>query len=67
MPTGLGFRPRDAAMLAVIGTTVPVAFGALGTPAIALAKVTGLPPEDLSATVGRQLPPFSLMVTFWLV
>ncbi len=67
MLIGLGFRPLKAASLALIGNTAPVAFGALGTPVIALARVTGLPIEDLSAMVGRQLPVFSLIVPFWLI
>lgn len=67
MLIGLGFRPLQAAGLALIGNTAPVAFGALGTPIIALARVTGLPLEDLSAMVGRQLPFFSIIVPFWLV
>src|SRR5688572_7320636 len=49
MLIGLGFRPLQAAGLALIGNTAPVAYGALGTPIIALARVTGLPLEDLSA------------------
>lgn len=53
--------------MALIGNTAPVAFGALGTPLIALAKVTDLPLEQLSQMVGRQLPIFSLLVPFWLV
>lgn len=64
---GLGFRPLEAAKLALIGNTAPVAFGALGTPLITLAKVTGLDLAELSAMVGRQLPPFSLLVPFWLI
>ena len=64
---GLGFRPLEAAKLALIGNTAPVAYGALGTPLITLAKVTNLDLGDLSAMVGRQLPLFSLMVPFWLV
>ena len=64
---GLGFRPLEAAKLALIGNTAPVAFGALGTPLITLAKITGLDLHDLSAMVGRQLPVFSLIVPFWLV
>ncbi len=67
MLIGLGFKPLPAAGLALIGNTAPVAFGALGTPIIALAKVTGLPLEQLSAMVGRQLPFFSVLVPFWLV
>jgi lactate permease len=67
MLIALGFRPLPAAGLALIGNTAPVAFGALGTPLIALAGVTGLPLLDLSAMVGHQLPVFSLIVPFWLI
>lgn len=67
MLIGLGFKPLTAAGIALIGNTAPVAFGSLGTPIIALAQVTGLPVEGLSAMVGRQLPIFSLIVPFWLV
>lgn len=67
MLIGLGFKPLQAAGIALIGNTAPVAYGALGTPIIALARVTGLPIEQLSAMVGRQLPVFSLIVPFWLV
>jgi lactate permease len=67
MLIGLGFKPLAAAGLSLIGNTAPVAFGALGTPIIALAGVTGLPMQDLSAMVGRQLPVFSVIVPFWLV
>ena len=67
MLIGLGFKPLPSAGLALIGNTAPVAFGALGTPLIALAKVTELPLESLSMMVGRQLPFFSLLVPFWLI
>jgi lactate permease len=67
MLIGLGFRPLPAAGLALIGNTAPVAFGALGTPLIALNAVTHLPLEKLSAMVGRQLPFFSVIVPFWLI
>jgi lactate permease len=67
MLIGLGFRPLEAAGLALIGNTAPVAYGALGTPIIALSAVTNLPLDKLSAMVGRQLPFFSVIVPFWLV
>jgi len=67
MLIGLGFRPLQAAGMALIGNTAPVAYGALGTPLIALAAVTGLPLDQLSAMVGRILPVFSVIVPFWLV
>ncbi len=67
MLIGLGFRPLQAAILALIGNTAPVAYGALGIPIITLAKVTGLDEMALSQMVGRQLPIFSLIVPFWLI
>jgi len=67
MLIGLGFNPLAASTLTLIANTAPVAFGALGTPIIALNGVTGIPLRDLSAMVGRQLPLFSLIIPFWLV
>jgi len=64
---GLGFSPLLASGLSLIANTAPVAFGALGTPIVALQSVTGLDLLRLSAMVGRQLPVFSLVVPFWLV
>jgi lactate permease len=64
---GLGFSPLLASGLSLIANTAPVAFGALGTPIIALQSVTGLDLRDLSAMAGRQLPLFSVIVPFWLV
>ena len=39
---GLGFKPLEAAKLALIGNTAPVAFGSLGIPLTTLSQVTGL-------------------------
>ena len=64
---GLGFRPLDAAVLALIGNTAPVAYGSVGVPIVMLAKVTGIDELTLSAMVGRQLAPFAFLVPFWLV
>src|SRR5262249_33304606 len=64
---GAGFRPLQAAGLALLANTSPVAFGALGTPILTLAKVTGLSEFQLSAMAGRQLPFFSLLVPAYLV
>ena len=63
----LGFKPLAASGLSLIANTAPVAYGALGTPIIALSGVTGLDLKDLSAMVGRQLPFFSIIVPFWVV
>ena len=64
---GLGFRPLQASGLSLIANTAPVAFGALGTPIIALGAVTGYSELVLGAQVGRILPFFSVLVPFWLV
>jgi len=64
---GLGFPPLQASGLSLIANTAPVAFGALGTPIIALAKVTGYSETVLGAIVGRILGPFCILVPFWLI
>src|SRR5438093_9820091 len=63
----LGFKPLQASGLSLIANTAPVAFGALGTPIIALSKATGFDELTLSRMVGRQLPFFSVLVPFWVV
>ena len=64
---GLGFTPLYAAGLALLANTSPVAFGALGTPIITLAKISGIDEMALSQMAGRQLPLFSLIIPAWLV
>jgi lactate permease len=64
---GLGFSPLAASGLSLIANTAPVAYGALGTPVITLAKVHGYDLAEVTAMIGRQLPFFSLLVPFWLI
>lgn len=64
---GLGYSPRQAACVALIANTAPVAFGSLGTPIVALAGVTGLDQMKLSAMVGRQLPFLSLILPGYII
>ena len=64
---GLGFRPLQASGLSLIANTAPVAFGALGIPIVALAKVTGFSEVTLGAMAGRILTPFCVLVPFWLI
>jgi len=64
---GLGFKPLQASGLSLIANTAPVAYGALGTPIIALQAVTGLDLLHLSGMAGRILPFFSVIVPFWLL
>jgi len=63
----LRFKPLAACGLSLIANTAPVAFGALGTPVVALSSVTGMDLMHLSAMIGRQLPLFSFIVPFWVV
>jgi lactate permease len=64
---GLGFTPLYAAGLSLIANTAPVAFGAIGTPVLTLAAVTGIPAHTIGMMAGRQLPFVSLLVPAWLV
>ncbi len=64
---GLGFKPFYAAALCLIANTAPVAWGAVGTPLVTLASVSGLPLADLSAMNARILPIISVIVPLWLV
>jgi lactate permease len=64
---GIGFSPLAASGLCLIANTAPVAFGAIGTPVIALSTVTGLDLLQLSKQIGHQLPFFSIIIPFWLI
>lgn len=63
----LGFRPIEAAGLALIANTAPVAFGSLGIPIVALHGVTGQDVLILSKVIAVILVPFCVMIPFWLV
>src|SRR3989440_7201657 len=64
---GFGIADLDAIRVAALAKNAPVSYGALGTPIIALAAVTGLPLLALSASVGHivavlaLLPPWVLL------
>jgi lactate permease len=64
---GLGFKPMQSAVLNLLANTAPVAWGAIGTPIVTLAAVSGLDQVTLSAMAGHQLPWVSVLVPFWLV
>src|SRR6201993_1146609 len=67
MLLALGFKPLKAAVLALVANTAPVAFGAMATPIITLAKTSGLPTDTLGAMVGRQTPIMAVFVPLALV
>ncbi len=64
---GLGFDALKAASLCLIANTAAVAFGAVGSPIIALSGPTGIAAIDISSTVGRILPIISLIVPFYVI
>src|SRR5450830_209992 len=64
---GLGFKPFQSAVLNLLANTAPVAWGAIGTPIVTLAAVSGLDQVTLSTMAGHQLPFVSILVPFWLV
>ncbi|MGW0819616.1 L-lactate permease [Streptomyces viridiviolaceus] len=67
MLVALGFDPVRAAVVSLVANTAPVAFGAMGTPVVTLAQVTGLPLDDVASVVGRQTPLLALVVPLGLV
>lgn len=67
MLLAVGFRPVLAASTALVANTVPAAFGPLGLPITTLAKVTGLPADDLGAMAGRQVPILAVVIPLLVV
>ncbi|MFJ4714875.1 L-lactate permease [Streptomyces sp. NPDC088785] len=67
MLVALGFDPVKAAVVSLVANTAPVAFGAMGTPVVTLAQVTGLPLDSVASVVGRQTPLLALVVPLVLV
>ncbi|MGW0603226.1 L-lactate permease [Streptomyces sp. NPDC002644] len=67
MLVALGFDPVRAAVVALVANTAPVAFGAMGTPVVTLAQVTGLDLDTVASVVGRQTPLLALIVPLVLV
>ncbi|HEY2393387.1 MAG TPA: L-lactate permease [Candidatus Angelobacter sp.] len=70
---GLGIVDLEAIRVAALANNAPVSYGALGSPVLALAAVTGLPLLALSSSIGDMvavlaiLPPFVLiyLVSGW--
>ncbi len=67
MLVAIGFKPMQAAAVALVANTAPVAFGAIATPIITLSEVSSLPKDDLGAMVGRQTPFLALIVPLILI
>ncbi len=64
--TQLGFPAHRAVVVSLLANTAPVAFGGVGAPVVALAKVTGIDMIALSSMIGRQLPLLSIVLPAYL-
>ena len=67
MMIGLGFPPLAASGLALVANTIPVPFGALGTPIVTLQAVSQLDLMQLTIATAWQLVPFCIIIPFWVV
>ncbi|GAB6948149.1 L-lactate permease [Vulcanisaeta sp. JCM 16161] len=63
----LGYDWIKAIQTSALANNAPVSFGALGTPVIALALVTGIPLMTMSAAVGRVVALLAVFVPFMLL
>ncbi|AMV40562.1 L-lactate permease [Planctomyces sp. SH-PL62] len=63
---GLGFRPLQAAVLALVANTASVSWGSVGIPLTTLGAVSGMDVEALSVTTSRLLFLTTLAAPFWL-
>src|SRR5579864_742680 len=64
---GLGIVDLEAIRVAALANNAPVSYGALGSPILALATVTGLPLLALSASVGDLVAVLALLPPFVLI
>jgi len=67
MLVAIGLPPMQAAICTLLADSVPVAFGTLALPIIALSSATGLPVTTLGAMVGRQTPILAMLIPFILL
>jgi lactate permease len=67
MLIAIGFKPLKAAAVATFANTAPAAFGSVGNPIQALAKVTSFSTHDLGSMVGRQSAIIAALVPFVLL
>ena len=64
---GLGIADLEAIRVAALANNAPVSYGALGTPIIGLAAVTGLPLMALSRSIGNVVAILALLPPFVLI
>lgn len=64
---GLGIADLEAIRVAALANNAPVSYGALGTPIIGLAAVTGLPLMALSQSIGNVVAILALLPPWVLI
>ena len=64
---GLGIEDLEAIRVAALANNAPVSYGALGTPVIGLAAVTGLPLMALSGSIGNVVAVLALLPPWVLI
>lgn len=67
MLIAIGLRPLRAVVVALVANTAPAAYGAMATPTLTLAAVTGRSPDVLGAVIGRQTAVLAFFVPLVLV
>jgi lactate permease len=50
---GVGYRPLEAVVVAMLGHAIGVSFGAIGTPIVPQVAATGLPPIELAGATAQ--------------
>jgi lactate permease len=50
---GIGYRPLDAVVVAMLGHAIGVSFGAIGTPIVPQVAATGLPPLEIAGATAQ--------------
>ncbi|MDQ8704915.1 L-lactate permease [Streptomyces sp. LHD-70] len=67
MLMALGLPKLKAAVTVLVANTAPVAFGAMAIPITTAGNLTGIPPGEIAAVVGRQSPLLALFVPLLLL
>ncbi|WP_341730006.1 L-lactate permease [Brooklawnia sp.] len=67
MLMSIGYPPLRAALTVLLANTAPVAFGAIATPIITAGTLTGIPYQEIGATIGHQTPLLAWFVPLLLV
>ncbi len=67
MLMSIGYPPLRAALTVLLANTAPVAFGAIATPIITAGTLTGIPYQEIGATIGHQTPLLAWFVPILLV